>query len=76
MPQKDWETINDDWAEHDLRGAQRGDDIPGTLAPATATSRNLADFARKAQLKTTRPSARCTKAATQDFHPSPASSPG
>src|ERR1039458_3732763 len=26
MPQKDWETINDDWAEHDLtKGNQHGD---------------------------------------------------
>ncbi len=33
MPQKDWETINDDWAEHDLaRGAQAGDTYPKTLA--------------------------------------------
>ena len=30
MPQKDWETINDDWAEHDLaKGAQHGDLYPG-----------------------------------------------
>ena len=32
MPPKDWETINDDWAEHDLlRGAQAGDSYPVTL---------------------------------------------
>jgi mannosylglycoprotein endo-beta-mannosidase len=29
MPKKDWETINDDWAEHDLaKGAQGGDKYP------------------------------------------------
>jgi hypothetical protein len=51
MPQKDWETINDDWAEHDLaKGAQWGDKYPGQLASRYGKVSNLADFVRKAQL--------------------------
>lgn len=51
MPEKDWETINDDWAQHDLaRGAQRGDEYPFTLAKRYGPIRNLADFVRKGQL--------------------------
>ena len=53
MPEKDWETINDDWAEHDLcRGAQAAK-YPGRHQPARArygVSANLADFVRKSQL--------------------------
>ena len=51
MPKKDWETINDDWAEHDLaKGAQNGDKYPGILAARYGKIANLADFVRKAQL--------------------------
>ncbi|MDR3459796.1 MAG: glycoside hydrolase family 2 TIM barrel-domain containing protein [Verrucomicrobiae bacterium] len=51
MPAKDWETINDDWAEHDLaRGAQKGDQYPQTVAARYGDFLNLADFTRKAQL--------------------------
>jgi hypothetical protein len=51
MPQKDWETINDDWAEHDLaKGAQHGDLYPIKLAERYGKVANLADFVRKAQL--------------------------
>jgi beta-galactosidase/beta-glucuronidase len=51
MPQKDWETINDDWVEHDLgRGAQAGDVYPGELNRRYGQALNLADFVRKAQL--------------------------
>ncbi len=51
MPEKDWETINDDWAEHDLaRGAQHGDTYPYVLAGRYGRVVNLADFVRKAQL--------------------------
>lgn len=51
MPRKDWETINDDWAQHDLAaGAQRGDEYPITLAHRYGHIRNLADFVRKGQL--------------------------
>jgi beta-mannosidase len=51
MPEKDWETINDDWAQHDMaKGAQRGDEYPFTLAKRYGAVRNLADFVRKAQL--------------------------
>ena len=51
MPQKDWETINDDWAQHDMAsGAQRGDEYPKTLAERYGHIRNLADFVRKAQM--------------------------
>jgi mannosylglycoprotein endo-beta-mannosidase len=53
MPQKDWETINDDWAQHDMAsGAQRGDEFPHTLAERYGHIRNLADFVRKGQLAT------------------------
>jgi len=53
MPQKDWETINDDWAQHDMaHGAQRGDEFPGELAHRYGHIRNLADFVRKGQLAT------------------------
>ena len=51
MPQKDWETINDDWAEHDFaKGAQAGNRFPLQLAARYGEVRNLADFVRKAQL--------------------------
>ena len=53
MPEKDWETINDDWAQHDLAsGAQRGDEFPKTLAERYGHIRNLADFVRKGQMAT------------------------
>ena len=51
MPKKDWETITDDWAEHDFaKGAQQGDKYPGIMASRYGKIRNLADFVRKAQL--------------------------
>jgi hypothetical protein len=51
MPKKDWETITDDWAEHDFaKGAQQGDKYPGELAARYGKVANLADFVRKAQL--------------------------
>ena len=51
MPKKDWEIINDDWAEHDLaRGAQQGDKYPITMATRYGKLANLPDFVRKAQL--------------------------
>jgi beta-mannosidase len=51
MPSKDWESINDDWAQHDMAfGAQRGNEYPHTLAWRYGRIRNLADFVRKAQL--------------------------
>jgi len=51
MPKKDWETINDDWAEHDLaKGAQAGDIYPEILAARYGRVANLADFVRKAQM--------------------------
>jgi beta-galactosidase/beta-glucuronidase len=51
MPQKDWEVIDDDWAEHDFaKGAQRGDQYPGILAARYGKITNLADFVRKGQL--------------------------
>jgi hypothetical protein len=54
MPAKDWDTINDDWAEHDLcRGAQEG--RGGPMYPDMITQRygpwrGLPEFVRKAQL--------------------------
>ncbi|MGB7265360.1 MAG: glycoside hydrolase family 2 TIM barrel-domain containing protein, partial [Terracidiphilus sp.] len=51
MPEKDWETINDDWAAHDLaKGGQHGDTYPLILAGRYGKIANLADFARKAQM--------------------------
>jgi hypothetical protein len=51
MPEKDWETINDDWAEHDFaKGAQGGDKYPGIIAGRYGKVANLADFVRKSQL--------------------------
>ncbi len=51
MPQKDWEVINDDWAEHDFaKGAQHGDTYPYVLASRYGRIANLADFVRKAQM--------------------------
>ncbi len=51
MPRKDWETINDDWAEHDFcAGAQAGDQYPFIISSRYGPPANLADFVRKAQL--------------------------
>ena len=51
MPKKDWETITDDWAEHDFtKGAQHGNEYPGIVASRYGKIANLADFVRKAQL--------------------------
>ena len=51
MPKKDWETINDDWAEHDFaKGAQQGNKYAGEIAARYGKIRNLADFVRKAQM--------------------------
>jgi beta-mannosidase len=51
MPEKDWETINDDWAEHDFaKGASRGDSYPAMIAERYGKVANLADFVRKSQL--------------------------
>jgi hypothetical protein len=51
MPKKDWETITDDWAEHDFAiGAQHGERYPGILAGRYGKIANLADFVRKAQM--------------------------
>lgn len=51
MPAKDWNTINDDWAEHDLcRGAQGGDQYPIMLTHRYGAWHNLKEFVREAQL--------------------------
>ncbi len=51
LDQKDWERIDDAWAEHDLaRGASAGDTYPKTLADRYGKIKNLADFVRKSQL--------------------------
>jgi len=51
MPEKDWETINDDWAEHDFaKGASGGDSYPSMIAARYGKVANLADFVRKSQL--------------------------
>ena len=51
MPEEDWESINDDWAEHDLaRGASGGEGIRQVIEDRYGNIKNLADFVRKAQL--------------------------
>ena len=51
MPQKDWEIIGDDWAEHDFaKGNSGAEDYPAELAARYGKVANLADFVRKAQL--------------------------
>ncbi|MGI4749772.1 MAG: glycosyl hydrolase 2 galactose-binding domain-containing protein [Janthinobacterium lividum] len=51
MPQKDWEVMNDDWAEHDLTsGAQAGLDFRKMIDTRYGKVINLADFTRKSQL--------------------------
>jgi beta-mannosidase len=51
MPKQDWETINDDWVEHDLgKGASSGEIYPGELNNRYGRALNLADFVRKGQL--------------------------
>jgi beta-galactosidase/beta-glucuronidase len=51
MPKKDWESINDDWAEHDFaKGNSGAQDYPAELAARYGKPTNLADFVRKAQL--------------------------
>jgi hypothetical protein len=51
MPKKDWESINDDWANHDFaKGNSGSDEYPGQIAERYGAFRNLADFVRKAQL--------------------------
>jgi hypothetical protein len=51
MPKKDWETINDDWAEHDFAHGNSGSqDYREQIAGRYGPIRNLADFVRKAQM--------------------------
>lgn len=51
MPQKDWELIGDDWAEHDFaKGNSGADEYPGMIAARYGKILNLADFARKGQM--------------------------
>lgn len=51
MPKKDWESINDDWAEHDFaKGNSGSDNFPSQIAARYGAFRNLADFVRKSQL--------------------------
>jgi beta-mannosidase len=51
MPEKDWNVVNDDWAEHDFcAGAQQGDLYPEIISSRYGYPASLADFVRKAQL--------------------------
>jgi hypothetical protein len=51
MPKKDWEVINDDWAEHDFaNGAQGGNGYRKMIGERYGKVANLADFVRKGQL--------------------------
>jgi hypothetical protein len=49
MPEKDWNTINDDWAEHDFT-AGSGRKYPGIIESRYGKIANLADFVRKGQM--------------------------
>ena len=77
MPQKDWETIDDDWAAHDLaKGNQHGDIYP-PIAGRYGTFATSPTSCAKRRWRTTRPSAPCTRGATRcsSIPPRP-SSPG
>jgi beta-galactosidase/beta-glucuronidase len=51
MPQKDWESINDDWAQHDFaKGNSGSDEYPAMITSRYGKIANLADFVRKSQL--------------------------
>ena len=51
MPEKDWNTINDDWAEHDFaKGNSGAQNYPDEIAARYGAFRNLPDFVRKAQM--------------------------
>jgi hypothetical protein len=49
MPEKDWNTINDDWAEHDFT-AGSGRKYPALVTDRYGKIANLADFVRKGQM--------------------------
>ena len=49
MPEKDWYTINDDWAEHDFM-AGSGRHYPAVVEKRYGKIANLADFVRKGQM--------------------------
>jgi hypothetical protein len=51
MPKKDWESVNDDWAEHDFAKGNSGSDVyPALIGARYGKFANLADFVRKSQL--------------------------
>ncbi|HEU5457891.1 MAG TPA: glycoside hydrolase family 2 TIM barrel-domain containing protein [Terracidiphilus sp.] len=51
MPKKDWNSINDDWAEHDFaRGNSGAQNYPAVISARYGAFRNLPDFVRKGQL--------------------------
>jgi beta-galactosidase/beta-glucuronidase len=51
LARKDWEVIDDAWAEHDFaRGASGSDHYPADMAARYGKVLNLADFTRKGQL--------------------------
>jgi hypothetical protein len=51
MPEKDWNSINDDWAEHDFaKGNSGAETYPAVIAARYGSIANLADFVRKSQL--------------------------
>ena len=51
MPEKDWNVVNDDWAEHDFcAGAQQGDRFPEIISSRYGYPADLPDFVRKSQL--------------------------
>jgi len=51
LARKDWEVIDDAWAEHDFaKGASGSDTYPADMAARYGKIANLADFTRKGQL--------------------------
>ena len=51
MPRKDWDSINNDWAEHDFaKGNSGAQNYPAEIAARYGAFRNFPDFVRKAQM--------------------------
>ena len=69
MPEKDWETINDDWAEHDLaKGQPARRSLPADpRRPLRQDREPWPTLCARRRWLTTKPSAPCTRAATRSF---------
>ena len=62
MPKKDWETIDDDWAQHDMaQGAAAAINIHRDIAQRYGHIRTSPILCARRSLPTMRPSAPCMK---------------